>query len=235
MLTPIELAEPQLSSLLGRTSPLVKLGLALAWLAGLAAVREPGPAVALAVAALAAGFALGRLGLRGVAASLAPLLVVAGAIGLTTLLFATANGDPAVSAAAAIASRVLAIVCVGVVFAGTTESTTLVDALVQQGHLPARFAYGALAAYQAVPRLGEDLATLRSARRIRGLAVAWHPRILIGLLVRALRHADQLALAMDARAFGAGPRTTFRPLRWGWRDLVVGAGGLALLWIVALR
>jgi energy-coupling factor transport system permease protein len=103
-----------------------------------------------------------------------------------------------------------------------------VDALVQQARVPERFAYGALAAYQAVPGLAEDLVTLRQARRVRGLR-GWHPRLLVGLLVRAIRHADQLALAMDARAFGSGPRSTFRPIRWGWPDLAVGISGVAAL------
>jgi energy-coupling factor transporter transmembrane protein EcfT len=49
------------------------------------------------------------------------------------------------------------------------------------------------------------------------------------VLVLAIRHADRMALAMDARAFGAGPRTFYRPLRWGWLDLVVGVGAIAVL------
>jgi len=58
---------------------------------------------------------------------------------------------------------------------------------------------------------------------------SWHPRLFVGLLVRAIRHADQLALAMDARGFGTGPRTTYRPLSWAWRDAVAGAVGLIAL------
>ena len=54
-----------------------------------------------------------------------------------------------------------------------------------------------------------------------------------GLLVLAIRHGDRLALAMDARAFGSGPRSTFRPLRWGVADVAVGIGGVLLL-VVAL-
>ena len=57
-------------------------------------------------------------------------------------------------------------------FALTTDSTKLVDSLVQQARVPERFAYGTLAAYQAIPRFAEDLTTLRQARRIRGLAAA---------------------------------------------------------------
>jgi energy-coupling factor transport system permease protein len=123
----------------------------------------------------------------------------------------------------------VAIAAIGVVFAQTTDSTRLVDALVQQARLPDRFAYGALAAYQALPRLGEDLSTLRQARRIRGLRTSWHPRLLIALLVLAIRHGDRLALAMDARGFGSGPRSRYREVRWTWHDPVAAAAALGLL------
>lgn len=250
MLTPIDLTDAQATSLLGRTSPLVKLGLAIAWLIGLALTLEPGPPILLAGIVITAGLTLGRIPPRSLARGLAPLVAAAASIAVANLLFAAANTDPAATefarigplrltneaaeAAAALAARVLAIVSVGAVFAQSTDPTRLVDSLVQQGRVPERFAYGALAAYQAVPRLGEDLATLRGARRIRGLG-GWHPRLLVGLLVRAIRHADQLALAMDARAFGSGPRTTYRPIRWGWADLLVGVGGLGALWFAVLR
>jgi hypothetical protein len=34
---------------------------------------------------------------------------------------------------------------------------------------------------------------------------------------------------MDARAFGSGPRTTYRPMAWGWPDAAIGIGGVLLL------
>jgi energy-coupling factor transport system permease protein len=246
MLAPIDLTDAQASSPLGRTSPLVKLGVAISWLVGLALIREPGPPLVLAALAIVAGLSIGRVPARNLVRGLAPLLLAAASIALANLLWSGSNGDPAATelarigpfritreaadVAVALAARVVSIVSVGAVFAQTTDPTRLVDALVQQARVPERFAYGALAAYQAVPGLAEDLATLRQARRVRGLR-GWHPRLLLGLLVRALRHADQLALAMDARAFGSGPRTTFRPIRWGWLDAAVGIGGVVALWI----
>ncbi len=245
MLSPLDLTAAQEQSLLGRASPLVKLALAVAWLVGLAFTLKAGPPMFLASVAIVAGLVLGRIPPARLVRGLAPLAFVAASIALANLVFSASNTDPtsaeiarigplrltreAAEVAAALGARVLAIVSVGVVFAQTTEPTRLVDALVQQGHVPARFAYGALAAYQAAPRLGEDLTTLRHARRIRGLGANWHPRLLIGLLIRAIRHADQLALAMDARAFGSGPRTTFRPIAWSWADLAVGVASLAAL------
>ena len=251
MLTSLDLSAAQERSVIGRTSPLVKLGLALAWLVGLVTISSVAAPLVLASVALLSGLVFGRIPARRLAAGLGPLLVVAGSIALTNFLFGAANVDPAstelawigplrltheaLAAAAAIGARVVAIVSIGVVFAQTTEPTALVDALVQQGHVSDRFAYGALAAYQAVPRLGQDLATLRQARRVRGLRRSWHPRLLVGLLVRSIRHADQLALAMDARAFGSGPRTAYRPLRWRATDLLVAVAGIAIIVVVGSR
>ena len=127
----------------------------------------------------------------------------------------------------------MAIASVGAVFALTTEPTRLVDALVQQARVPERFGYGALAAYQAIPRFAEDLTTLRQARRIRGLGGGWHPRLLLSLLDLAIRHGDRMALAMDARAFGSGPRSRYREVRWTWLDAIVGAVAIVVL-IIAL-
>jgi energy-coupling factor transport system permease protein len=237
------------ASLLGRTSPLVKLGIAIAWLVGLATTLDPRPGTFLAGAALLAAPLLGGVPSRRLARGLLPLAIAALGIGLSNLLFGAPNVDPhaaelarigplritapAAWAALGLVARVVAIAAAGAAFTFTTSATRLTDALVQQAHVSPRFAYGALAAYQAVPGLAADFATLRGARRLRGLP-AWYPRILVGLLIRAIRHADQLALAMDARGFGTGARTTYRPIAWRIEDLAVGIGGLAVLVLALL-
>jgi energy-coupling factor transport system permease protein len=238
----------QRESLLGRTNPLVKLGIAFAWLIGLGLTVDVRPPLILAAIALAAGFFAGSIDPAVLVRRLAPLGLAAFGIALTNLLFSTHNPDPlatevfrlgplrvteeAVAAAAGIGARIVSIVSVGAVFALTTDATRLIDSLVQLAHVSPRFAYGTLAAYQAVPRLADDLATLRAARRLRGLR-EWHPRLLVGLLVRAIRHADQLAIAMDARGFGSNPRSTYRPIAWATLDVVVG-GVAAVLLLTAL-
>ncbi|HUQ43759.1 MAG TPA: energy-coupling factor transporter transmembrane component T [Candidatus Limnocylindria bacterium] len=239
-----EVGSRQRESLLGQTNPLVKLAIAIFWLLGLGLTLDLRPPLILALVALVAGIQLGRADLGTLARRIAPLGLAALAIALTNLLFSTHNPDPlahelvrlgplrvtleAAQAAAGIGARVIAIISVGAVFALTTDATALIDSLVQLGRVSPRFAYGLLAAYQAVPRLADDLGTLRSARRLRGLR-EWHPRLLVGLLVRAIRHADQLAIAMDARGFGVGRRSTYRPVRWTVLDAIVGVAGLAIL------
>jgi energy-coupling factor transport system permease protein len=244
LLRPVEVEEAQATSLLGRVSPLVKLAVALAWLVGLATTVDPRPGLFLAAAAIIAMPTLGGIDGRQLRRGLGPLVLAATGLGIANLVFAGANGDPAAhevlrlgplrltseaaGGAAGLVARVVAIAAVGVLVTLTTSATRLADALVQQARLSPRFAYGALAAYQAVPGLAADFGTIRDARRLRGLP-AWYPRILLGLLVRAIRRADQMALAMDARGFSAGTRTTYRPIPWAWPDAAIGIGGVLLL------
>jgi energy-coupling factor transport system permease protein len=243
----LEPTDAQLDSLLGRASPLVKLAISLVWLIGLATTLSWAPPLVLTVVAFTAGVSLGTIRPGHLLRLVAPLWLAAVGIGLFNMLFSASNGDPAAAQLLAIgpvrltepafmngvalALRVVAIGCVGAVFAATTDPTRLTDSLVQQGRAPERFAFGALAAYGAIPRFAEDLSSLQQARRIRGLGGRWHPRLLLGLLVLAIRHGDRLALAMDARGLGSGPRTTYRRVRWQSHDadLAIGAAGVLLL------
>lgn len=241
----IEPSERQLLSPLGRTSPVTKLVVALGLLVGLAFTLDVRAPVVVAAGVLMGGHVLGGIPGRRLFSGLAPLWLAALGIGVFNTLFSGSNADPslpvaavlgpfhvtwpAIEAGTGLAARVIAIAAVGVVFGQTTDSTRLVDGLVQQARVPERFGYGALAAYQAIPRLADQLTTLRQARRIRGLRATWHPRILVGLLVLAIRHGDRLALAMDARAFGSGPRSRYREVGWSWLDGALLGGGAALL------
>lgn len=232
-------------SWLGEVSPLAKLAVALLWLVGLATTLDVRPPLVLAGTALVAGLMVGRLRLRQLAVAVAPLWLAAAGIFVFNALFSAANADPlaaeavrwgplrltepAIAGAVGIGVRVVAIGAIGAVFGLTTSPTHLVDALAQQARVPERFAYAALAAYGAIPRFAADLATLRQARRIRGLRGEWHPRVLLGLLVLAIRHADRMAIAMDARGFGAGPRSRYREVRWSAPDGVVAVLGVVVL------
>ncbi len=233
---------------LGRANALAKLGVAVAWLLGVVILPDARGSLALALAALASARLLGGVPLPELARGLAPLVVAAAGIAAFTAIFAAANTVPgavplltlgpivvsvaAAQAALLVAARLLAIGAISIAFATTTSPTALVDALVQLGHVPDRFAYGALAAYGALPRLSADLRSLRDARQLRGLRADLHPRLLVALLVLAVRHAERLGVAMDARGFGRGPRSHYRPMTWGPLDLLVAGGGVVLLALI---
>jgi energy-coupling factor transport system permease protein len=246
-----ELDVRQLASPMGRASPLTKLLVSFAWLGALITTTDVRPTLVILVAGIAGAIGLGQVPVRRFLRAWLPFVAAAAGVVLLNTLFGAANRDPAAHellqlgplriSEAALATgmvlglRILAIAGVGVAFAQTTEATTLADALVQQARLPDRFAYGALAAYQAVPRLSLDLATLRQARRTRGLGRSWSPGLLLALLVLALRHADRMALAMDARGFDSGtPRSRYRVVRASAADLLVAGLGAATLVVAIL-
>lgn len=90
-----------------------------------------------------------------------------------------------------------------------------------------------------IPRVADDFRTVYAAQRSRGAMFttgsllqrlkSWS-RILIPVFVSLFRHADTIALAMDARCYGAPsikPTSLYEPA-WTWRETVALVGGLAL-------
>lgn len=120
----------------------------------------------------------------------------------------------------ATALRLGAITALALVGGLTTSGPDLVRASIQQLRVPYRVGYTALAAFRFVPRFGYELSVIRAAHRVRGhhggrgpfarIARGWG--YIVPLLAGAIRHAERVALAMDARAFGAHPTRTERHL-----------------------
>jgi energy-coupling factor transport system permease protein len=138
----------------------------------------------------------------------------------------------------ATALRVAAVVMLSLVTGVSTTGPELVRALVQNLRVPYRIGYTALAALRFVPRFGHELDVIRAAHRVRGMdhgrgPLAWFRRTIglaIPLLASAIRHAERVALAMDARAFGAHPTRTERTIsRWRVRDTVF----VVAFWVAA--
>lgn len=138
----------------------------------------------------------------------------------------------------ATALRLGAIVALALLPGLTTTGPDLVRSFVQQLRVPYRIGYTALAAFRFVPRFGHELEVIRQAHRVRGAhlgrgpvaAIARWTGYVVPLLAGAIRHAERVALAMNARAFGAYPDRTERhgvPLRT--RDTVF----VVLFWAVS--
>lgn len=126
----------------------------------------------------------------------------------------------AVEVGLATGARLAAILALGLIAGLTTTGPDLVRASVQQLRVPYRIGYAALAAIRFVPRFAYELELIRQAHRVRGAhggrgpfaAVARGAGYVVPLLAGAIRHAERVALAMDARAFGAHPDRTERYL-----------------------
>lgn len=134
--------------------------------------------------------------------------------------------------------RLAAIIALALIAGLTTTGPDLVRASVQQLRVPYRVGYTALAAFRFVPRFGYELEVIRQAHRVRGAhggrgpfaAVARWWGYLVPLLAGAIRHAERVALAMDARAFGAHPdRTERHRVPWRRRDTAF----VAAFWAVS--
>jgi energy-coupling factor transport system permease protein len=242
--------DPDPTAPLARANPVAKLTAALILLAALflsldgvtALVVLVGLAMTLPFAGVPIGALMRRSWLIGVAAVtvvLANVLFAAEQTGATVL----ADGPLRIGAgtlvdATGLGLRVLAIAAGGILAMATTEPTRLADALIQQLRVSPRFALGALAALRLIPLLLHEWQTIGMARRARGVDAGrspiaavrlWAGRV-VSLLVRAVRRASRLALAMEARGLGAMPcRTNAREshLRLGDVGWIVGAGLLA--------
>ncbi|MFT4221036.1 MAG: energy-coupling factor transporter transmembrane component T [Microbacterium sp.] len=238
---------------LHRLNPLAKLAAVAPAIVLLSFTRDPGTPIALLVLAYATLLVGARLSGRMVAllALGIPIAVAVLAFGLALWTDAsrvdqsvvvwqigawTMHGG-ALQAGLATALRLGAILALSLIPGLTTTGPDLVRSFVQQLRVPYRVGYTALAAFRFVPRFGAELEVIRAAHRVRGAhggrgpvaAVARWGGYAVPLLAGAIRHAERVALAMDARAFGAHPTRTERyPVPFRARDVVF----VVLFWAV---
>lgn len=141
-----------------------------------------------------------------------------------------------VAAGIAIGLRGLAIALPGIYLLASTDPTDLADALAQKLRLPHRFVLGALAAMRLVGLLVQEWQTIGLARHARGAGpdagglarLKGFAGQSLALLVQAIRRATRLAVAMEARGFGAEERTWARASVFSRIDAVVLAAGVAV-------
>jgi energy-coupling factor transport system permease protein len=240
-------------SALHRRNPVAKLVAHLVLTVVISLVFDPlTPLLYLAAAALV-GRWLGGLRVRDLAVALLPFWALALSLVASNALLVAAPERTVVlwrwgpltatlaglSIGLSLAERSLAVAALSLLFVMTTDPTTLVRALIQQARLPARIGYSALAAYRFLPLLQSEYATIQMAHRVRGVGERSGPRgwwrrqrrLVIPLLAGAIRRAERVALAMDARAFGGtATRSHYRLVPFTRADLalIVGAVALAL-------
>lgn len=127
------------------------------------------------------------------------------------------------------ALRVLAYTAISLVFVATTSMERLLLACVQQARFPYRVGYAISAAFRSVPWVQSEWRQMRTAHRLRGFRPGGGlinryrsvRRVAFPLLVRTIRRAQQVALAMESRAFGAfSQRTYLKKISFSWRDAV---------------
>ncbi|MCL4466357.1 MAG: energy-coupling factor transporter transmembrane protein EcfT [Chloroflexi bacterium] len=136
------------------------------------------------------------------------------------------------------ALRLYVILLLSLQFTMWTQPAELSLVLVM-AKLPCRYALLVGLALRFIPILERDLADIFQAQAARGMelgnalrkAIAFGP-VLLPFCLRTLRRANEVALAMELRGYGFGPRRTFaRTVGFGRADYTVLAG-LSLLLVV---
>jgi energy-coupling factor transport system permease protein len=238
-------------SYLQRRNPTIKLAAVVAAALPLTFVFDPVTPLVLFLVTLAAGRLLGGLPLKAQLRPLAVFVLAGIAILLANVFFNKQNATSAVVfslgpvdvtkaalwAAASLWFRLLCFALLSLVFVRTTEPQHLLLSLVHQLHLSDRVAYGVMVGYRMLPVFQADYVTIRAAQRLRGVRegrALLHPlsrlrRYALPLLTGAVRRAGRIATAMDARAFGALPRRTYRE-----KMVVVGADWVFLALVIVL-
>jgi energy-coupling factor transport system permease protein len=241
-------------SLLHRLNPVVKLiAFSTLMIAPALFLNPVVPAIFL-VLALLLGWGLGGLMPTKVLRALAPFLLLAVGLALFNTLF---YGGPrahllahlgpfkiwreALAVGTSIGLRLLCFASYSALFVWTTMPSQLAASLIQQVRLPYQLAYAILAAYRFLPILQAELENIRAAHRVRGayaergLLAQWEHwrRYGVPLLANGIRQAERLAIAMDARGFGALPtRTHYVQSRLTTHDFLFLAS--SLLTVVAI-
>lgn len=235
---------------LARANPVAKLAAALVILVALFASLD-GVTAGIVLATLLLLVPLSGLSGRDVLARSWLVGLAAVSIALLNVVFAAEQMGPTVlevgpvrigsetlATGAGLGLRLLAIVLAGLLATATSQPTEIADALVQQLRISPRFAIGVLAALRLLPLLAQEWQILAMARRARGVEPGRSPvarlrlfaGVLLALLVGAIRRGTRMALAMEARGFGALPcRTVSRVMcmrrgDWAW---IAGAVALA--------
>lgn len=171
---------------------------------------------------------LSRCSWRAMAAVLLPSLLLAVALASTGLFFGSHAGTPGASelnsmaSAIQLATRVLALVALGTLFALSTNGEQLVTSLMMQAHLKPKFAYGVLAAYHLLPTISREWEQARLAYQVRGYRVhlfSFAP--LFNALVNCVRWSETVAMAMESKGFdGDAARTFIQPIDIQKRDIL---------------
>lgn len=117
-------------------------------------------------------------------------------------------------------SRLYCYVSVGAAVTLTTDKLALIRSLEQNCRLPSKFAYGFLAALNLIPRIRQNVTTIRVAGQMRGVSLHWwSPTLYFKAILSAIAWSDHLAQAMETHGFREdAPRSAAQVIRITKRD-----------------
>jgi energy-coupling factor transport system permease protein len=177
--------------------------------------------LALAVVPVVFSVALSRFG-RHVLFTLPPIPIIGGRWTLDAVAFGASTG-----------LALLLTVAVFAVLQTTVRSADFVAILPRPLYRAGTTVALALA---FAPKTLASFQSIREARQLRGLRSGWRsaPALLLPLLLTTLERALQYGESLDARGFGSGRRSRYRPFRWTTPDVVVVVASITAIAAIAL-
>ncbi len=253
------LSQYETPSPLGEWNPAMKAAALLVVSLMLTIIFDPLTPLVLLLISILVTRIFGRVPLLALLASLGPAVVLAAGLLWTNVLFARSTGTvwwqwgpltlshAGLVTGLALGLRVLCFASYSSMFLMTTDPSRFILSLVLDFRVPYRFGYAMLAVYRFLPMIASEYLLIRGAHRIRGVGEGrgisgWLQRVFrytVPLLASAIRRAERMAIAMEARGLGSGiQRTYYRrpPLRG--RDFAAAAalvGVNAVVMIVSWR
>lgn len=147
----------------------------------------------------------------------------------TTIYFFSSQHD--LATASALFTRMYAYVFAGASFSLTTKPLDLAHSLEQNCHLPSKFAYGTLAAFNMLPKIKQTIVTIKSAAAMRGVNLSWwSPHLYFKAILVAINWSENLAMAMISHGFVEDqPRSAYELVQVKARDITWMVGLLIVL------
>lgn len=135
--------------------------------------------------------------------------------------------------ATSLASRIYVYVFTGACLTLTTDMTTLARSFEQNLHLPAKFAYGFLAAINILPKMKRHIKQIRYAGLMRQTPLSlFSPRLYFKALLAALANSEMLAQAMMSHGFNEDKkRSVLQVVQVRFSDYL-WFGGILVIFIV---
>ena len=248
-------------SFMERLDPRVKMVSALAIMLSAFAIRSFWQ---LLVAALLTGMivAISGIGVKQLFKSVHVFLALFVFCGLLNIFFVRSGNvltnigpipitDDGVRIAILYACRFVVVIIVGAVFLATTTPTAITDAFeallkpfAKLGMHAQEIALVMSLALRFLPTLGSEAKAIVDAQSVRGGSIETGTfvqrikamtAIIIPVFAGAIRHADNLSLALDARCYEEGiMRTHWRIMRIAKRDIAVVGVGVSYIAALAL-
>ncbi|QNQ81074.1 energy-coupling factor transporter transmembrane component T family protein [Lactobacillus sp. PV034] len=128
-------------------------------------------------------------------------------------------------------TRLYVFVFLGACLTLTTSPSQLSRSLEQNLHLPSKFAYGTLAAFNVIPKMKEEVTKIHYAAQMRGTNLSfWSPRLYFKAILVALAWAQGLSQGMLAHGYRENQsRSNLQPILITKKDWLFFLGILILV------